>query len=118
MEVTLDWEQAFDQEIESAKKARQRGNEAMARVCARRAANAIVQAYLHAIGIQPYRNAMQNFRWLQNHLSTEHPAQEVLTHLLLKVNLDFSFPDHIDLIQDALALRDILSRENKASPHV
>jgi len=114
----LNWEQIFDQEIESAKNARQRGNEAMARVCARRAANAIVQAYLHAIGIQPYRNAMQNFRWLQNHLTTEHPAQEVLAHLLLKVNQDFSFPDQIDLIQDAISLRDILSRENKASPHV
>jgi len=114
----LNWEQVFDQEIEAAKNARQRGNEAMARVCARRAANAIVQAYLHAIGIQPYRNAMQNFRRLQNHLTTDHPAQEVLAHLLLKVNRDFSFPKHIDLIQDAFSLREILSPKNKTSPHL
>lgn len=114
----MNWEQVFYQEIKTAKNARQRGNEAMARVCARRAANAIVQEYLHFIGVQPFRNAMQNFRWLKNNLPTEHPAQELLTHLLLKVNQDFSFPDHIDLIQDALALPEVLSPENKASPYV
>lgn len=114
----MNWEEVFYQEIETAKNACQRGNEAMARVCARRAANAIVQAYLHSIGIPPFRNAMQNFRWLQNHLPTEHPAQEKLAHLLLKVNQDFSFPDNIDLVQDAYSLREILSPENKASPNV
>lgn len=118
LEVCLNWKQVFYQEIETAQKARQGGNEAMARVCARRAANAIVQAYLYSIGIQPFRNAMQNFRWLQNHLKSEHPAQEVLAHLLLKVNRDFSFPDHIDLIQEALRLHEILSMEDKASPHI
>lgn len=114
----MNWKEVFNQEIETAKIARQRGNEAMARVCARRAANVIVQAYLRSIGIQPFQNAMKNFKWLQYHLATEHPAQEMLAHLLLKVNQDFSLPDHIDLIQDACSLQEILSPEDKASPRV
>ncbi|PWH19417.1 MAG: hypothetical protein DDG59_02830 [Anaerolineae bacterium] len=104
----MDWAKAFTQEIDTAKRARQRGNEGMARVCARRAANVIVQAYLHSMGVQPFRNAMQNFRYLQNHLAANHPAQELLTHFLLKVNEDFTFPNHIDLIQDALDLKEML----------
>lgn len=104
----LDWEQLFNQEIERAKQARRRGKEGMARVCARRAANIVIQEYFRILGIQPYRNAIQNFRWLQSYLRTDHPAQESIRHLLLKVNEDFTFPEQIDLIKEAHNLRDLL----------
>ncbi len=104
----MKWEQVFHQEIEQANQARQRKLEAKARVCARRAANAIAQEYLQRLGYQPFRNAMQNFRWLQNHLPPDHPAQEVLAHLVQKVNEDFTFPEHIDLINEAYQLCEIL----------
>lgn len=104
----MSWHRVFYQEIEKAKQARQRGNEAMARVCARRAANALIQEYLRSIGVQPFHNAIQNFRWLQDHLADDHPAQEIISHLLRKVNEDFTFPDHIDLIKDTHDLIDIL----------
>ncbi len=108
----MNWDQVFDQEITNAKQARLKGNEAMARVCARRAANAIVHEFLFKMGQQPFRSSVQNFRYLQRYLPVDHPAQKALSHLLLKVNPDFSFPDEIDLIQESYRLRDILL-ENK-----
>lgn len=111
LEVNVSWGELFDQELENAKQARQRGNEGKARVCARRAANIIAQEYLRRLGIQPFRNAIQNFRYLQKDLAFDHPAQEALAHLLLKVNEDFTFPDHIDLIQDADHLKEVLLKE-------
>ncbi|MCX8063000.1 MAG: hypothetical protein N3D16_10510 [Anaerolineales bacterium] len=107
----MGWQQLFNQEIDTAKQARQRGNEGKARVCARRAANIIAQEYLRSLGIQPFRNAIQNFRYLQNYLKFDHPAQEILSHLLLKVNEDFTFPEHIDLINDAHTLKSILIKD-------
>ncbi len=112
----MNWQQLFDQEIKTAEQARQRGNEGMARVCARRAANVIIQEYLRYIGKTPCRSAVQNFRLLQNSLPIDHPAQQNLSHLLHKVNPDFSFPKHVDLIQDAYNLMKVLFANNEPSP--
>ncbi|MCS6908176.1 MAG: hypothetical protein RML93_09880, partial [Anaerolineales bacterium] len=51
------------------------------------------------------------FRWLQAHLEKGHPAQELLSHLLQKVDFDFTFPADIDLIEDAHALKESLLSE-------
>ncbi|GAB4471801.1 MAG: hypothetical protein Kow0088_05870 [Anaerolineales bacterium] len=104
----MNWEQAFHQEIEKAKQARQHGKEAMARVCARRAANILAQEILLSRGITPSGNAMQNFRHLQKLFAPEHPAYPILSHLLLKVNQDFTFPAEIDLIEEAQLLMKLL----------
>lgn len=107
----MNWKQAFDQELQNAIKARGQGKEAMARVCARRAANIVSQQYLRSRNISPSGNAMQNFRRLQNDLPADHPAQKVLAHLVLKVNEDFTFPSQLDLIEDAQLLLTLLLEE-------
>ena len=47
----MEWKTKFEQEMGLAKTARARGNEGQARVCARRAAGAVIRAYFQQHGL-------------------------------------------------------------------
>ena len=61
------WLQKARQELNRAEEARKRGNEGMARVCARRAAGWTVQAYLGRMSIElKSNNVLDQLRYLLN----------------------------------------------------
>lgn len=102
----MDWKQAVTEELAKAEAARARGNEGMARVCARRAAGWAVQAYLGQQGVDLNTTSMlEHFRHMQSNPS--HPELlPLLEHLLQpklrpKMEEDSFFPDGIDLLADA-----------------
>lgn len=110
----MDWKSAITQELARGEAARQRGNEGMARVCARRAAGWAVQAYLGQRGVDlNTTSVLEHFRHLQNEAATEAELRPLLEHLLqpkLRPNLeeDSYFPEDIDLLADARRLISLL----------
>ncbi|MGB9673364.1 MAG: hypothetical protein ACPL3P_04440 [Anaerolineales bacterium] len=106
------WHHRFWEEIKQANIARSEGNEGKARVCARRAANVLLQYYFYLQDIPATKNAIKNLTLLQNYLNVSHPAYPIVSHLLLRVNEEFQLPQEIDLIKDVLQLKEILLPEN------
>jgi hypothetical protein len=103
-----EWENAFNKEIETALIARQAGKEGKARVCARRAANIVIKVYLQQQNIPQSSNALRNFRILRDNLDNYHPLLSLIDHLSSRVDNNFSLPEGVDLIQDALTLKSLL----------
>jgi hypothetical protein len=97
-------------EIEQARAARLRGNEGMARVCARRAAGLAAKTYLQQYGHAPLGpSAHDHLRALQNVPDLPSRARQAVERLLLRVNEDFQLPAGIDLIEEAQVLANMLS---------
>lgn len=100
----------FTREIEKARKAREKGNEGQARVCARRAAGAILSIYFSRQGISVVGlSAYQMMKLFLHQSQIPETARMNVNHLLMQVNEIFQLPAEIDLIQEALALRDQIS---------
>jgi hypothetical protein len=102
----MDWKQAIPEELAKAEAARQRGNEGMARVCARRAAGWAIQAYLGQQGVDlNTTSVLEHFRYMQ--INAAHPELlPLLEHLLQpklrpKIEEDSFFPEGLDLLADA-----------------
>jgi hypothetical protein len=96
-------------EIERAERARARGNEGQARVCARRAAGLAVREYLARKGIRPpSASAMDLLDRLRDdpHLSPD--LKLIADHLTLRVTEEFKLPIQVDLIAEARTLCDAL----------
>lgn len=94
------WEQAKN-ELEKAYQARKNGNEGMARVCARRAANFALQAYLEGTHQEiPSQNVIHLLNDPQIRLSLPGQLQPILNHLLQKVNENYQFDPRIDLLSE------------------
>lgn len=110
-DIKLDHE--YDHEIEKAITARMAGNEAMARVCARRAVGIILGEYLIHRGytILP-TSAIDRLLIFISLPNVGKQSQEIASHFLLKVDPDFNFPEAIDLISDARWLRESVLLEN------
>ena len=96
------WKTEYDHEIEQAVSARSRGNEGMARVCARRAAGIIIGEYLLRRGYTKPDPSAYHRLTLFNSLPEVNDEMKVITsHFLLRVSNDHTFPGQIDLISEA-----------------
>lgn len=96
-------------ELQKAERARARGNEGQARVCARRAAGIAIRDYLTRKGIRPPSpSAMDLLELLKDdpHLSPD--LKRIAEHLTLRVNEEFKLPIRADLIAEARTLCDAL----------
>ena len=98
-------------ELESAERARLAGNEGRARVCARRAAGMVAQAFLYRnripVDSPNLYGALLTLSQF-DHLSPDlHAAVENLT---MRVGGDFSLPPGMDLVADARYLCEHLER--------
>jgi hypothetical protein len=117
----VDWKEAITQELARGAAARQRGNEGMARVCARRAAGWAVQAYLGQRGVDlNTTSVLEHFRYMQKDAS-QAELLPLLEHLLqpkLRPNIeeDSYFPDGIDLLADANKLIALLFPAGLSEP--
>jgi hypothetical protein len=98
----MEWRERFESEIQKAERARGRGNEGQARVCARRAAGIAAVEYLRRRGQVPTsRSSIDALRHLQNLSALPPDLALVLDHLLQKVDTEFKLPDGVDLIEQA-----------------
>ncbi len=112
----MDATERIARELATAEAARARGNEGMARVCARRAAGWVAEAYLRANGsgiADP--GVLVQLRQLAKQPGLSPRLHEIIDHLVmpkLKDDLesDSYFPEGIDLVAEARELIDGLNQ--------
>ena len=105
------WVDLFNREIEQGFRARQNGSEGRARVCARRAAGIVAAAYLDRLKIQrSHHNAITNFNLLYNYDGISAEIKEIIRRLLMRVDANYNLPEEIDLLSDAVLLKEKLFR--------
>ncbi len=110
----MDFQAEIDAELENAKRARARGNEGQARVCARRAAGIAIREYLTRKGIRPRSaSAMDLLNRIKDdpHLSPD--LKTIADHLTLRVTEEFRLPIQADLIAKAKVFCEELLKINR-----
>ncbi len=98
------------QELNKAYQARQKGNEGMARVLARRAAGLSIREFMLRNGVD--QSGLSLNELLKNDVVRKHlPASthEALDRLSTRIGMDFSFPPDFDLLLDSKNVVDQLS---------
>jgi len=95
-----------------AEKARAQGNEGKARVCARRAAGIVADAYLRRRGVStPAMTAYERVKLLANWPGLPAGVPQVVGHLTTRVNEHYDLPIDADLVADAQWLARVLLPE-------
>jgi hypothetical protein len=116
-----DWKTSFEAEIQQAEKARDMGNEGMARVCARRAAGALAGEYIKRRaaqtgadqpGLDRYpTGAYDRLRFLCQMPGISPRVAQTADHFLSRVTTEHTLPIEADLITEARWLRQELLGE-------
>ena len=92
-------------ELEKAEQARSRGNEGMARVCARRAAGIAARTFLTCHGVRVRRDsAYEALLRLAEFPSLSADLKRSAQHLTLRLTSGFVLPVDADLIAEARKL--------------
>lgn len=96
------WKTEYLSEIARARSARQKGNEGMARVCARRAMGAFLGEYLTGHGItQPGPSAYDRLQIFSSLPHLTPRQRESAARFLLRVTPNHALPCDVDLIAEA-----------------
>ena len=104
----MDWKITFEHELTTAAIARQRGNEGMARVCARRAAGAAASEYLRRNQLPNPNTAYDRLRWLAANPAISPEIQELAGRFLVRITPEHELPIDADLLADARKLAELL----------
>ncbi len=100
-----DWKKTFEKELQMAAEARARGNEGQARVCARRAAGAVIHEYFLRRGVSARStSAYDLLNALLDVPGVPNEALRAAEYLTLRVNEEFKLPVDVDLIEEARTL--------------
>lgn len=111
----MEWEQKLQYEFDNAEKARARGNEGQARVCARRAAGIAIREFLTRRGKHMQSASAYDLLNLLKEEPLLPPELKLAAdHLTLRVAEDFKLPIEADLIAEARLLCNWLN--NAADP--
>ncbi|HMB25169.1 MAG: hypothetical protein ACM33V_01745 [Chloroflexota bacterium] len=98
----MDWQMEINAELEKASRARLRGNEGQARVCARRAAGIAAREYLIRQGERPpSASAYDLLNLLKDDPRLPPNLQQIAGHLTLRVTEEFKLPVDADLVAEA-----------------
>ena len=104
-----DWQEQLEKEFQAAQRARAKGNEGQARVCARRAAGIAIREYLARQGIRPpSTSAVDLLNLLKEDPRLSPDLKRIADHLTLRVTEEFKLPVDVDLVAEAKALCDKL----------
>jgi hypothetical protein len=113
MDSEKDWQGEYQRELTTAKNAHNQGNEGMARVCARRAANVIVGEYLRRHGHSELsRSVADRIALLTSHPEVDNHSKVIASHFLLRVTPEHRLPVEVDLIGEVERLMNKLLLEN------
>ena len=108
----MDWRTDFEAELSSGARARARGNEGRARVCARRAAGIVAREVLEPGGLYPPNaSALDLLEILRQQSDLPPEIRPLIDHLAQTVDQAFRLPAGVDLIADARELRRLLLPE-------
>lgn len=108
------WKSEYEKEIEHAISARAKGNEGMARVCARRAAGVIIREYLFRRGYASLSSsAYERLSMFSSLPDVDEQLKNISNHFLMKVNNDHNLPLDADLISEVQWLTNNLLLEKK-----
>ena len=100
-----DWKLELKSEFLRAARARERGNEGQARVCARRAAGIAIREYLIGGGNRvPTASAYDLLNLLKEDPHLAPGLGSILDHLTVRVTEEFKLPIDVDLIAEARVL--------------
>ena len=103
--LRMDWKIKFDQEIQKALEVRIQGNEGQARVCARRAAGAVVREYFQRRGLVVRTSSAYDLLLELLQLpDLSDAARQAAEFLTLRVTEEFKLPVTVDLVQAAQTL--------------
>lgn len=95
----------IEKEFELAERARSKGNEGQARVCARRAAGIAAREYLTRKGMRPRSaSAYDVLNLLKDNPLLSPDLKLIADHLTLRVTEEFKLPVEADLIAEARKL--------------
>jgi hypothetical protein len=98
-------ENDIQHEFEQAQRARAKGNEGQARVCARRAAGIAIRDYYTRKGMRlPSRSAHDLLHLIKDEAPLPPALKLVADHLTLRVTEEFKLPVEADLIAEAKSL--------------
>jgi hypothetical protein len=112
MPLPENWQATFNAEIQQAEQARAAGNEGMARVCARRAAGALVGEYFKRQGIEvDTPSAYDRLRYLSELPGVSPQTSQTAALLLTRLTPEHTLPVDADLIAEARFLRQELLGE-------
>ena len=104
----------YQDEIEHGLMARSDGNEAMARVCARRAAGIIIGEYFRRNGIDDLnKSAYKRLLFFASLSGVDQQYKEVASHCLLRVRADRSLPIKVNLLEEVVWLKNSLLVDEK-----
>jgi hypothetical protein len=96
------WEVTFTHELLLAEEARAKGNEGMARVCARRAAGIAAGEYFQQQGLPtPGPSAYDRLKFLRDYPSASPGARQAAGYLLTRVTTEWDLPVDVDLVAEA-----------------
>ena len=102
MTTTPEWQFKLEKELETANAARLRGNEGMARVCARRAAGMAVGEYLTRQGYEVHTpSVIARLRFLLTLPELSSETRQVAEHFLIHLDEDHMMPIDADLVAEA-----------------
>jgi hypothetical protein len=104
----MDWKISFENELATAAAVRERGNEGMARVCARRAAGAAVGEYLQRNQLPNPNTAYDRLRWLAANPEISPEIQALAGRFLVRITPEHELPIDADLLADARKLAELL----------
>ena len=113
MKNSAAWQLDFEKEVDRAQKAREEGNEGMARVCSRRAAGVVVRAY-YAFRGKTLKGAsvLNHLRAIYESDNEPEDVKSVCRHFTLRITPDHLLPEDIDLIEDVIWLKATLFPES------
>jgi hypothetical protein len=112
MSLDQDWKTTFEAEIKHAQAARLSGNEGMARVCARRAAGALVGEYFKRRGVDTVSaSAYDRLRDLCEAPGVTPQIIDTANLFLSRVTPEHNLPVQANLISEAVRLRQELLGE-------
>ena len=107
-------ENSFYREIQLAVNARRSGSEGRARVCARRAAGIVVGKYLSRIDENfSDRGVYDNLRYFISLSQISPEYKETASYFVLRVDEKHNLPIDVDLIKEALKLKENLNCSDK-----
>lgn len=100
--IDTEWQHKIEKELETAADARLRGNEGMARVCARRAAGIAVGEFLSRHGYEIHSHSViTRLRFLLTLPDLSSETRQVAEHFLVHLDQDHKLPIEADLVKEA-----------------
>ena len=106
------WESLYQAEITRAENARSRGNEGMARVCARRAVGIILGEYFRRRNISARTtSAYDRMRQVERIPNFPVDILPLVKHFLVRISTNYTLPIDADLVMEAKEIRSRLINE-------